>query len=325
MFEEIFSHIKGKVYTPSTRVFFAVKNKKGGELKSSCFQPLQERDFKKLNIAFVDAGNAELLGAPSFSLQIIRVAACSYEDLKVVKQELKEFYVLIHLVEKEKNLVYHVQTFGTEWQFPEIDSFDSSLTKGEHRVIPAAVADRVRTLSELYLMQSLKDADIILRDGDLELQSEDEKNMLKKLLERQILIGGLSKTNTLVTNTGDSAIAALQRIAPYPTWYYPLSMDEISTYFVKLHAKSEYVFRCDVNTNTEKANDLFCQLSKHARDPVFLGYPYGFIAVDRIARVSNQEKEMLTLTFFTLAEKEAELLRPYLKSQDAHRVLDTIG
>ena len=127
---------------------------------------------------------------------------------------------------------------------------------------------------------------------------------------------GLSKTTQLLTNSGDSAVAVLAGLGK-GRWYYD-SKSEIS--FVRLHEKSNYVFRMDV-FDFRKIKEIAGMLARYATDPVFLGYPYGLVEADRFARVSNEEKEYLKTLFLA----EAGDLGRYLRSQDAHSVLDSIG
>ena len=59
-------------------------------------------------------------------------------------------------------------------------------------------------------------------------------------------------------------------------------------------------------------------------DPIFLGYPYGLIAVDQGARIANEEKEFFQMQFKVTAGKDWESIASHLRSIDAHNVLDAI-
>ena len=58
-------------------------------------------------------------------------------------------------------------------------------------------------------------------------------------------------------------------------------------------------------------------------DPVFIGYPYGLVEADRIARISNQEKESLKTMF--LVKLRNKNIEKYLSSVNAHEILDRIS
>ena len=89
------------------------------------------------------------------------------------------------------------------------------------------------------------------------------------------------------------------------------------TYFVKLHEKSKHVFRY------EGKKEYLSFLVENCNDALFLGYPYGLIFVDRMARVSNSEKNSLKMKF--LLNKENKEVVDYLTTSNAHEILDNLG
>jgi NurA-like 5'-3' nuclease len=95
-------------------------------------------------------------------------------------------------------------------------------------------------------------------------------------------------------------------------------------FFVKLHEKSRHVFRFEIfNEQKMKATETINEISSNCIDPIFLGYPYGLVEADRIARVSNQEKESLkTMLLVKLKNRNIER---YLNSSNAHTILDKIS
>ena len=62
-------------------------------------------------------------------------------------------------------------------------------------------------------------------------------------------------------------------------------------------------------------------LAPYAKDPVFIGYPYGLIEADRAARVSMQESSSLQ---FQLKERLGSSLGQSLASKNAHSILDKL-
>ena len=64
-------------------------------------------------------------------------------------------------------------------------------------------------------------------------------------------------------------------------------------------------------------------MAGNCTDPIFIGYPYGLVEADRVARVSNHEKESLKTMFMVkLRNKNVE---KYLSSVNAHDILDRIS
>lgn len=64
-------------------------------------------------------------------------------------------------------------------------------------------------------------------------------------------------------------------------------------------------------------------LVENSGDALFLGYPYGLIAVDKFARISNEEKKNLRMNILLKAENKE--IAEYLSTTDAHGILDNMG
>lgn len=293
-------------------------------LNDSCFRPILAQPAKR--IAFVDGGNAEILKAPNFSLQFIRLYATVHEHDKRVSQVKKEFYALIVASGKE-GLAYDVETFGTDFAVQQsFAADDATLRTGMHLATPSAVADAVRTFAEFSLAQeictTLNAGDVLVRDGDLMPTATHASTYLNELKRaattRGVLLCGLSKTTTILTDSGNSAAAALQRIAPSGMWLYQPPGSTIS--FVNLHLKSKHVFRLDVR-RAEDARAIACMLASQATDPVFLGYPYGLIEADQFAQVPGNEAARLRLQ---VRAHGGTQLNNHLAALNAHDTLNRL-
>lgn len=293
-------------------------------LSADCFRPLLAQTAKR--IAFVDGGNAEILRAPNFSLQFIRLYATVHEDNKRVRQVRKDFFALI-VANGKNGLSYDVETFDTDFKLNEsFDADDATLRTGVHLATPSAVADAVRTFAEFSLAQELckdlRSGDLLVRDGDLmptQTYANQYVDELKRAaMQRGVLLCGLSKTTTVLTDAGNSAAAALQRIAPAGMWLYQPPGSLIS--FVKLHAKSNYVFRLDT-VQAEHARVIACALASQATDPVFLGYPYGLIEADQFAQVAGNEAAKLKLQ---VRAHGGTQLTAHLSALNAHDTLNRL-
>lgn len=293
-------------------------------LSADCFRPLLAQTAKR--IAFVDGGNAEILKAPNFSLQFIRLYATVHEENKRVKQVRREFFALI-VANGKNGLSYDVETFDTDFKLNEsFDADDATLRTGVHLATPSAVADAVRTFAEFSLAQEvckgLRMGDLLVRDGDLmptQTYANQYVDELKRAaMQRGVLVCGLSKTTTVLTDAGNSAAAALQRIAPEGTWLYQPPGSLIS--FVKLHPKSNYVFRLDT-VQAEHSRVIACALASQATDPVFLGYPYGLIEADQFAQVAGNEAAKLKLQ---VRAHGGTQLTAHLSALNAHDTLNRL-
>jgi len=241
-------------------------------------------------------------------LQLCRIAHVTYEDNKLVDSSREEFFVLVETVQDLGDIGFKISTFGKDIDLPVIASSDPFLTSKDRRVSASRVVDIVRRLSEIRKAKELSGK--VVLDGNLQA----EHPLIRKELVDSLY--ALSKTCEIFTDAGDALTVALEKMSPFETFaYYPLA-EGLQMSMVKLHSKSKYVFK------VEGGIDIIPMLASHAKDPVFLGYPYGLVQADKLARVTHEEKRYLQLRFkHNLSE---ENLTQHLNTVNAHDVLDTI-
>jgi len=305
--------------------------------------------IKKINenarIAFIDGGNLEVLKAADFSLNFIRVYYSVYMDNKKIESKKYEFYTLVYADNKDGEIFYKTKLFSENTEvLPSeddlaFDSFDVSLKSGQNRINISRIADVVRRFSELKIAsmvaERLDKGDVVVLDGSLQSTMTNENRYLEELfkkgLEKDVLITALSKSCTLMTDSGASLITVLNTICPEAEWcYYPVaeieSMEhQAEMFFVKFHEKSRHIFRFEVYKKQKSSVErAFSLLKENSNDPVFLGYPYGLIEADKFARVSNKELEYLKTMLTLKIGKDSELDR-HLNVRNAHDILDKVS
>lgn len=288
-----------------------------------------ERLESSARIAFVDGGNGELLSAPNFSLQLIRIYGSIFSENKIIKRELKEFYVAVTANQKEGKIVYHTQTFDTDLKLNfDFNLHDSTLSSSNHTASPSTVAECIRKFAEIKMAEKmceyLQRNDLLVRDGELLARVTFENEHLNQLFSlakaKEIMLCGLSKTTTLLTDAGNSAAAVLARLNKGVWHYVPQQDSQVKIGFMRLAKKSNYVFRTDFfNANVCEA---FSLLMKNSQDLAFLGYPYGLVDADLRARVSKEECSNLRIHFLT---KFGQPFQQNLASVDAHDILNVIN
>lgn len=267
-------------------------------------------------IAFIDGGQAEIISAGNFSLSFIRVGAVFFQGEVKAGYEKKEFYLFTKARYSGNDLFYKSMIFpvGGKALIEEkdllISSTDSSIRTGIERAPITAVSTLARRFSELQLAASVQ-ADYVLLDGTLEPTLNNEDKYLAMLPPS---VSALAKTCSLFTTSGNNPVVLLNKLSGKGCWKYPL---ENKTYFVKLHEQAKHVFRFEGNP------DLLPHLLPNSRDALFLGYPYGLILADQLARVSNEEKNSLRMNF--LLRKENKEILDYLSATNAHEILDQVG
>ena len=264
-------------------------------------------------IAFIDGGEAEIISTGNFCLSFIRVAAVVFNGNQKVKITKKEFYLFTKAKYQNNDLIYESKIFGDKIIDENdllISSNDSSIKVGSERAPLSKVTNMARRFAELSLAKEAN-TDFVIIDGTLEKTFLNEEKYLVKLNEN---VCALAKSSSLFTTSGNSPVVLLNKIRPNNCWSYFV---EGNTYFVKLNEKAKHVFRFSGDSN------VLSYLINNSKDALFLGYPYGLIFVDQVARVSNKEKKSLMMQF--LLRKENKEIMDYLNTSNAHAILDSLG
>lgn len=317
-------------------ISFSDRRYKAFELDKKNFHGI-ERAMTDRKIAFVDGGNADILNLGDLSLQLVRVYYNIFHKSKKIDSKRLDFHVLVQATGKDDKIGYSVEISPNNLLGSLMfDSFDNTLSEGKHRIKVSRIGEAVRRFLELDLAKIVVDrldkGDIIVLDGSLEASMTNEADffdgLFQKALEKGIIISGLSKACTLLTNKGNSVLSVLKAISPAGCWYYYPAADinseehQADLFFARLDRNSRYIFKVEIfKENSYSPDEVFSLLKENSKDPVFLGYPYGLIDADRFARVSNNEKEYLkTMLMVRLKREDLEE-----KSVDAHKVLDSIS
>ena len=309
MLKEISKYLRTElIYPVDDQIIF---NNSLFQINKSDFSEIIPSSQKK-SMAFIDGGQAEIYYSGNICLSFIRTAAVIFKESR--KEIIKEEFFLLTKAKYQNNeIFYESKIFSSNKLIDEQDLFissnDSSIKFGKERAPLSSVIPIARRLAELSLANN-GEADIIVLDGTLEAKYDCEQ----KYLNENNKISAISKTCTLFTTTGNNPTILLSKISPSNCWCY--NIDE-KTNFVKLNEKSKHIFRFDGNKN------ILPYLIDQSKDAVFLGYPYGLILADKLARVSNQEKNGMVMKL--LLDKENKDLVDYLSAMNAHDILDNLG
>jgi hypothetical protein len=348
--DNVLKQLDGISNKESTKIVFTDKQYASIPLAIDNFHEISERGGSDRRILFVDGGNNTLLQSSNFIVSFIRLYACLYEGNKKLNEEKHEFFAVVTTEYSADSDAGQKLQFKTQL-FPvgsalmpyvddlSFDSMDSSIKEGVNRASISKIVDCVRRFGELNLAAkmsfNLNTDDIIILDGILQATVTNEERYLDLLYkvceEKNIAVCGLAKTSRLFTDSGDNALVVLDKMSRNNSmlgkWYYHPFVEinnkkhKADMFIAKFHSDSEYVFRFEVHDSKKQdLKELFSLIASLSKDPVFLGYPYGLIEADRNARVSNEERNYLKTIFDTKRD-----LNAYVKSLDAHTVLDTIG
>ena len=256
-------------------------------------------------ITFIDGGQAEIISSANFCVTFIRVVAVEYPSKKISK---KEFYLVTTAQSNNNEIYYQSKIFGDSIineQDLYLSSEDSTIKTGRERAGISTIANIARRFAELSLASNYQH---VLLDGSLDMKYKNEETYMKSHL------ASVAKSSSLFTSSGNSPVVLLNSIGPEGTWKYEINNE---TSFVRLHESAKHVFRFDGNKS------LLSSLISNSKDALFLGYPYGLILADQLARVSNSEKESLRMKF--LLNKDNEKIVKYLQTSNAHSILDSLS
>lgn len=326
-FEESFPKFSGDGYIPH-------------KIDAKNFHEIRKISSGK-KIAFIDGGNAEIIGSANFSLNLIRAAYAIYGNNRKIAIKKSEVLAFVKAVNKDNEIHFKSTFFNTNrnLELDEISfsSFDRTLMLGINRAEIGSVANAIRRLAELKMARYASDsklADIIVLDGNLQCTFTNEWGYMNDLQnscrKNGVVLSGLSKTTSLFTENGNLLSAVLSRIGNHNSWfYYPIvdienNSHKAEMYFVKLHDKSKHVFRLEIlKEQGEEAEQVINEIASNCCDPIFIGYPYGLVEVDSIARIPNQENE--SLKTMLLAKLRNRNIEKYLNAVNAHEILDRIS
>ncbi len=279
---------------------------------------------------FIDGGNAELLKTPEYSLQFLRFAAVGFHGQQRIFQRKKEGYLLVRTQALNGKQYFLAQCYGDFAESEELVlAHDDPLLQGKNDI--AQIGGIFRALYEIHFATEMLSEDaLVVFDRALFPENRYEEaafsSLYARAAEKKNIITGLNKTTSLLCNTGESVVSVLSHFEKKGSWvYYPVFSSSDQKHhavisFVKLHPQARHIFRFEVQ---EEYKEQICAiaswLASLSCDAVFLGYPYGLIVADQLARVSNREKEMLRMLFFSFAGEQFATT-----ALNAHEILDRI-
>jgi len=379
LIKKILEYIDENSTLTATYPKFSGEGYKAYKIDINNFHQITKSNSDK-KIAFVDGGNAEIIGSANFSLNLIRICYVIYQNNKKILTKKLEFFAFINAVNQNNEIYYKASFFDSKnsnfLNEMSFNSFDHTLMLGINRAEISSVANAIRRFAELKMAKIISEkdnfCDIIVLDGNLQSTLTNENKYLNELYEscskNNVILTALSKTTSLFTENGNLLSVVLDNISTFPSWYY-YSIVEINNtnhkakmFFVKFHNKSKHIFRFEIFNMSEiakphtfglqskasqrfpsmlkntprtlargrvfdiqksKAEETINTLANYCTDPIFIGYPYGLVEADRIARISNHEKGSLKTMFLVkLINKNIE---KYLSSVNAHEILDRIS
>jgi hypothetical protein len=228
---------------------------------------------------FVDGGNAEILGAPHFSLQKLRAVGVHYPQKRVIRREQT-----VLLVRCPEGWNVFDERGGTELVIA--DELPDAI---------GMVRERVEHVLSLACLQ--EDSGVVVLDGD---------NAPEGCV-------ALQKSSSTLTTRGFPLSSVLTAAGP---WFARFG----EVYATKLDRKARHVFLIHGTVTLERLRVL----AHYSHDLIFPGYPGGLVLADRLARVSNEERESLRVHAKTLLRELRERVVNAEAAKDSHDILDSL-
>ena len=287
-------------------------------------------------LGFVDGGNREILHAPDFSVQLVRVCSVLFRNgeratPRRIPQQA-EFLCLARAVPLEGRISFKADIVpvgeGTAAFLPDpawltMDSHDEELAPGRFRLDISVVGAAARRFSEWLVISELMDTeleagDIAVRDGTLQTavrhEAQAASRAFSSAIRKGVVLTALAKTSQLLTSSGLSLLAAVEELSRQSeigggSWFYhPLVRNDhpehrAEIYACRLHAQARHVFRLEIlrdqaqGMSARDVSDVMSELAANSRDLSFPGYPFGLVDADETARVRRSEKEALAALF----------------------------
>ena len=240
------------------------------------------------NVIAIDGGSSKIVDGGAWAIGLVRIGEVEYNKKGKVGEKVEDYWVGIS--EDEIKVIKNKETIKVPVKLRDVDN-----------QFETAIGDVRKYLEWKHASETSK---LVLMDSILKPIETWQVEMIKRMKR----VVGIPKTNRKGLN-GRSLIGLISK---HPgSWIYKL--DDLI--FVKFHPISEYVYRVDL-----KGVDLniIPKIAFFAYDPELIGYPYPLLKVDKIARITNEEKRTLE---YKIKEKLGDLVDD-LKSQDMHRNLD---
>ena len=185
IYSQIINLVKSNISNANdSHVQFSDQNYKPFNFDKNNFQQIKNAE-KNNKIAFIDAGNAEIIKSSNFSLNLIRVYYTIYQYNKRIDSKKFDFYSFISTKNIDDELFYNVEFIGLNNDvLPNkndllLSSLDETIKQGIVRANISNLSNVVRRFSELKtainIINNLNENNIIVLDGSLQCTFTNEK------------------------------------------------------------------------------------------------------------------------------------------------------
>ncbi|MEM4396953.1 MAG: hypothetical protein QXR30_04855 [Candidatus Woesearchaeota archaeon] len=289
--------LEDKKINDDFEIFFKDINSEKISLNS--FRKIDENS-KDFETFFIDGGNNIIFDETDLINFLVYVGFTKYKNIEFQYGHIFRFDITLELIEsKEDKLLYktHVDELDEIKIKQKLEKLDVEKIKNELiHSIPKTVEcsdlddnskfSRIRKMLELKLSKILNEFSLVILDGSLDSNNDEEKKLIASIKN----IIALSKKSKLITNSGIGFERFFNQVK-FPTpWFVKIGKkDDFEIYALKFTNLKNYVFRLD--SKIENVEEVLSFLYKHSKDGLAFGYPFGLVFIDHLARVSNEDAQ----------------------------------
>ncbi|MFO8110808.1 MAG: DNA double-strand break repair nuclease NurA [Thermoplasmata archaeon] len=304
-------------------------------LSTDNFSKYGFRDKGDRIVCCVDGGNNCIYRSPVDSLHLIRVYFNLFKGRKRYKN-VKPLNTFLMVEDNDRHVKCNLYPMESDISIPKRDFLLSKDELGGSEKAGRIIRTYLEWSAMKYAVEEyLHDGDILVKDGVLQTSVENEKKYADALYhaveEMNVNLVGIAKSCSLRTTLGHPLISAVRFFArdfDSELWmYHPLAINHNPDHrgdmsIVKYHPRSEYVFRTEFYDGfKQEKEEVLGYLANQARDPLFLGYPYGLVDADIKARVSDEETKHLRRAG---ADRMKKTVSHRMRALDAHDKLSEL-
>ncbi len=306
-------------------------------LSTDNFTPFSSTGEEDKVVCCVDGGNNCIYRSPIDSLHLIRIYFNLFKG-RTRSKNVKPLNAFLTVKQGYESIECRIRPIESYMPISETEFILNKEDLGDGNGENAGRI--IRTYLEWDTMshvveKHLDEGDMLVKDGVLQTSVEGEKehsDRLYGLVEKHnINLVGVAKSCSLKTTMGHPLISAVRFIGDgleEDLWYYhPLAINKNPDHkgdmaIVKYHPRSEYVFRTEFYEGVDMdKKEVLGHLANQAKDPLFLGYPYGLVDADMKARVTDEETRHLRRAGTDRMRKEVSYR---IKALDAHDRLSNL-
>lgn len=282
--------------------------------------PLEPSQFHEVTasgdrrMTFVDGGNGTVASSPAFVASLNRLYCTTFAGQHRIAPPAPriDFFSLVsRYVHKDEDAYYRAAIFAYREDhkryLPREEDVAAGMRPG-HELDPR-MPSLARSLGEWRLarraVENMQEGDILVMDGSLatpdKIESRYANDVYDEAKSRNVIVCALSKTSSMITRSGEPLLARAYQIGRdtrYGMWRVPVARsvwehDRGFVMAVKLHPLAGMAFRFDIlqeqydEMDDETINGILGCVASNSGDASFLGYPYGLVDADKLARVRN--------------------------------------